>query len=93
LSEQINEFERKQNKLALKQIAGKPKNIKINERGLEATREEFRKKGLVVSSQEDYEQETYHLVKKLKEFDRLVEPSQGIKKVIDSMVVFSRRNT
>jgi hypothetical protein len=39
-----------------------------------------------VSKEEDNDQESSHLVKKLKEFDALVDPSKGIRKVIESMV-------
>jgi hypothetical protein len=66
MSEQITDYEKEQNELALKKISGKPQHIEINERGLVATREEFAKKGLVVSREKDYDAETYHLVKKLR---------------------------
>jgi hypothetical protein len=83
---EMSDMEREDEKLKLKQIAGKPQHIDINERSLEATRAEFRKKGMEISKQEEYDQEHYYLVKKLKQFDSLVDPTQGIKKVIESMV-------
>jgi hypothetical protein len=82
---QLNELEREQEQLELKRIAGKTNNIEINERTLEAYRTEFRKKGLEPESQ-DYPQDDFVQIAKLKEFDRLVDPTQGIRKVIESMV-------
>jgi hypothetical protein len=82
----MNEYEKEQNELALKQIAGKPQHIEINERTLEAYRAEYTKKGCVITKEEEYDQESFHLVKKLKAFDSLVDPTQGIRKVITSMV-------
>jgi hypothetical protein len=82
---QMSELERKQEELELKRIAGKTNNIEINERTLEAFRQEFRKKGLEPESK-DYPPDDFVIISKLKEFDRLVDPSQGIKKVIGSMV-------
>ena len=86
MSEQVNELEVKQNKLALNKIAGKAQHIEINERTLEAYKEEFGKKGLVITREEDYPQEDFHLVAKQKNFDALVDPSQGIRKIIESMI-------
>lgn len=85
MSEQVNEFERQQNEMMLKRIAGKPNNIEVNERTLESFRQEVAKKGLVIEHF-DYPQDDFVQISKLKEFDRLVDPSQGIKKVISSMV-------
>jgi hypothetical protein len=84
--QEVNELEHKQNKLALNKIAGKPKNIEINERTLQAYKEEYAKKGLVITKEEDYPQEDFHLVAKQKNFDALVDPSQGIRKIIESMI-------
>jgi hypothetical protein len=84
--QQVNELEQKQNKLALNKIAGKPKNIEINERTLQAYKEEFAKKGLVITKEEEYPREDFWLVAKQKNFDSLVDPSQGIRKIIESMV-------
>jgi hypothetical protein len=86
LSTEVNELEEKQNKLALSRIAGKAQHIEINERTIQAFKEEFGKKGLTVSKEEDYPMEDYHLVAKQKQFDALVDPEQGIRKVIESMV-------
>jgi hypothetical protein len=86
LSLEVSELEKKHNELSLKQIAGKTQHIEINERTLEAYRAEYTKKGLAVTREEDYPQEDFYLVKKLKQFDALVDPSQGIRKVIESMV-------
>jgi hypothetical protein len=86
MSEQVNELEKKHNELALKQIAGKPQHIEINERTLEAYRKAFADKGLVITKEEEYPKEDFHLVRKQKLFDSLVDPKQGIKKVIESMI-------
>jgi hypothetical protein len=82
---QLNELEREQEELELRRIAGKTNNIEINECTLESYRQEFRKKGLQVETK-DYPQDDFIQIAKLKEFDRLVDPTQGIKKVIGSMV-------
>jgi hypothetical protein len=82
---QLNELEKEQEELQQRRIAGKTSNIEINERTLEAFRTEFRKKGLEPESN-DYPQDDFVLIAKLKEFDRLVDPSQGIRKAIESMV-------
>src|SRR5687768_8305367 len=76
----------KQNELDLKQIAGKANNIEINERTIQAYKDEFGKKGLIPTKEEDYPKEDFHMVKKQKAFDALVDPTQGIRKVIESMV-------
>ena len=87
MSEQVvNELERKQNELAMKQIAGKAQHIEINERTLEAYRKACTDKGLVITKEEEYDQEEFHLVKYQKAFDALVDPKQGIKKVITAMI-------
>jgi hypothetical protein len=82
---QLNEVEREQEELEPRRIAGKTNNIEINERNLEAYRTEFRKKGIEVETK-DYPQDDFIQIAKLKEFDRLVDPTQGIEKVIGSMV-------
>jgi len=82
---QMNELEKEQEQLQLKRIAGKTNNIEINDKTLEAYRTEFRKKGLEPEIQ-DYPIDDFVIISKLKEFDRLVDPTQGIKKVIGSMV-------
>jgi hypothetical protein len=83
---EVNELERQYNELQLRKISGKPQHIEINERTLEAFREEYRKKGLVPEGEKDYPQEDFHLVAKQKQFDALVDPSQGIRKIIGSTV-------
>src|ERR1044071_5528442 len=82
---QLNELEKEQEQLELRRIAGKTNNIEINGRTLESYRQEFRKKGLEPESK-DYPMDDFVQISKLKEFDRLVDPSQGIRKVIESMV-------
>ena len=82
---QLNELEKREEELQLRRISGKTSNIEINERTLEAFRQEFRKKGLEPESK-DYPPDDFVIISKLKEFDRLVDPTQGIKKVIGSMV-------
>jgi hypothetical protein len=46
----LNELERKDEELKLKQVAGTPRHIQINEKTLEATKQEFRNKGLEVTN-------------------------------------------
>jgi len=82
---EVNELEKAQNELMLKRITDKTNNIEINERTLEAFRQEFAKKGLVIEH-DDYPMDDFVEISKLKEFDRLVDPGQGIRKVIGSMV-------
>lgn len=86
MSLQMSELERKENERELRKIAGKAKNIEINERTLEAYRKAFADKGLVITKEEEYPKEDFHMVKKQKQFDSLVDPKQGIRKVIESMV-------
>jgi hypothetical protein len=86
MSEQVNELEIKENERQLRKIAGKPKHIEINERTIDAYKEEFAKKGIVPTGEKDYPQEDFHLVAKQKNFDALVGPSQGIRKIIESMI-------
>lgn len=85
MSEQVNELEKRADELELRKIAGKPQHIEINERTLAAYREEFSKKGLVIE-RKDYPEDDFVQIAKLKEFDALVDPKQGIRKVIGSMV-------
>lgn len=82
---EVNELEKRDEELMLKRIAGKTNNIEINERTLDAYRQEYRKKGLEPESK-DYPQDEFIQVAKLKEFDVLVDPEQGIRKVIGSMI-------
>jgi hypothetical protein len=82
----MSELEIKEKERQLKRIAGKPQHIQINERTIQAYKEEFAKKGLVPTSEDDYPQEDFHMVAKQKNFDSLVDPSQGIRKIIESMV-------
>ena len=86
MSIEVSEMERKDNELALRRIEGKPQHIKINERTISAYKQEYAKKGLVPQGEEDYPREDFHLVKKQKAFDALVDPTQGIRRVIESMV-------
>lgn len=80
------ELERKDNELALRKIEGKAQHIEINERTIQAYKEEYRKKGLVPEGEQDYPKEDFHMVKRQKAFDSLADPSQGITKIIESMV-------
>jgi hypothetical protein len=82
----VSELERKENERQLRKITGKAKHIEINERTLEAYKEEFAKKGLVITKESEYPKEDFHMVSKQKAFDFAVDPSQGIRKVIVSMV-------
>jgi hypothetical protein len=83
---EMSEMEKKERKIQLKQIEGTAKHIEINDKTLVAYREEFRKKGLEITKEEDYPKEDFHMVAKQRKFDTFVDPSQGIRKVIESMV-------
>jgi hypothetical protein len=83
--QEINELQQLEEKRELMKIEGKAKHIEINERSLQEYKKAFADKGLVVESK-DYPAEDFALVSKQKEFDSLVDPSQGIRKVIISMV-------
>lgn len=67
-------------------MAGKTQHIEVNVRTLEAYRQEFAKKGLVIEQHKDYPKEDFYIIKKQKKFDSMVGPSKGIKKIIISMV-------
>ena len=82
----MNEMETKQERMMLDQVSGKPQNIEINERTLEACRQEFAKKGLVIQKHRDYPKEDFFIIRRQKKFDSIVDPSKGIRKIIDSMV-------
>jgi hypothetical protein len=82
----MNELEKIENERELRKISGKAQHIEINTRTIDAYKEEFAKKGLVITKEEEYPQEDFHLVAKQKRFDGLVDPSQGIRKVIESMI-------
>jgi hypothetical protein len=82
---EMSELEEQKNKLALKRIVGKPNNIEINERTVTAYKEEYAKKGLVPTKQEDYPAEDFTHIARAKQFS-LVDPKQGIRKVITAMI-------
>jgi hypothetical protein len=84
--QQVNDLEKNHYEMQMKRIRGKAKNIEINERTILAYDEEYAKKGMVPKSEDDYPREDFHLVAKQKTFDALVDPSQPIRKVIESMV-------
>jgi hypothetical protein len=86
MTAEINELLQRDRQLELKKIAGTTKNIKINERTIEAYKEAYREKGMEPEGEKDYPKEDYHLVSKQKKFDALVDPKLGIRKVIESMV-------
>jgi hypothetical protein len=83
---EMSELEQKERQRELKKIEGKTNKIEINERTILAYKEEYGKKGLVPIGEEDYPREDFHLVAKQKQFDALVDPSQGIRKIIESMI-------
>jgi hypothetical protein len=83
---EINELHQKQKKAELQKIAGKAQHIEINERTIQAYNEEYTKKGLVPEGEKDYPHEDYHLVAQQKDFDARVDPSKGIRKIIESMI-------
>jgi hypothetical protein len=83
---EMSEMEIKQRERELKKIEGTAKHIEINDRTIKAFKEEFGKKGLTITKEEEYPQEEFHSVAKQKEFDSLVDPSQGIRKIIESMI-------
>ena len=74
---ELNDLERQEEDRELKQIAGIPRHIEINERSIKEYNTEFAKKGLVPESK-DYPREDFHLVKNQKRFDSLVDKSKGI---------------
>lgn len=84
---QLNELEKLEERQKLAEVEGTAKHIQINERTLQAYREEFGKKGLVIEQHKDYpmHETGYKMVKRLKKFDSIVDPST-IKKIIGSMV-------
>lgn len=82
----MSEMEQKEEQLKLAQITGKVKHIEVNEKSLEKTREVFRSKGLEVTKYTEYPREDYYLVRKQHRFDSVVDPSKGIRKIIESMV-------
>ena len=76
-----------QDNIKLQAIEGKPKgNIEINDKTIKAYQEEFTKKGMVITSKEDYPRDQFRMVQKQKYFDSTVDASKGIKKIIISMV-------
>jgi len=84
---QMTELERREEELKLKQIEGKPKNIEINERTLEAYRKGFSDKGLQIEWKDYPTGGTgkKHVAKQ-KAFDALVDATQPITKKIGAMV-------
>jgi hypothetical protein len=86
MSELMSELDRKDEELMLKQVSGTPRHIEINEKTIEATKKAFRDKGLEVTKYTEYPREDYYLIRKQKKFDFIVDPSKGIRKIIESMV-------
>jgi hypothetical protein len=86
MSTTMSEQEKEQYRRELKKIEGKVEHIEVNDKTLVAYREEFGKKGLVITKESEYPREEFNMVAKQKLFDRLVDPKQGIRKVISSMV-------
>jgi hypothetical protein len=82
----MNEQEKEEEQLKLVQVTGKPRHIEVNERSLEETRKAFREKGLEITKHTEYPREDYYLIRKQKKFDSIVDPSKGIRKIIESMV-------
>ena len=83
----MNDWERERNMISLQALEGKPKgNIVINDKTIKAYQEEFTKKGLVITSKDDYPRDERRMVEKQKRFDSVVDPSKGIVKKIISMV-------
>jgi len=82
-----NDWETERNNISLQALEGKPKgNIEINDKTIKAYQEEFTKKGLVITSKDDYPRDERRMVEKQKKFDSVVDPSKGIMKKIVSMV-------
>jgi hypothetical protein len=86
MTAEINELLQRERQLELKKIAGTTRNITINERTLEAYRDEYRKKSMVPEGEKDYPKDDYHLISKQKKFDALLDPKLGIRKIISNMV-------
>lgn len=82
----MSDQQKEQEELKLKQVTGTPQHIEVNERTLVAYREEFAKKGLVIEQKKDYPREDFYLVKTQKKFDSIVDPSKGIRKIIEHMI-------
>jgi hypothetical protein len=86
MSELMSDLEQKEEQAMLKQVTGKPKNIEINERTLEATKKSFRDKGLEITKHTEYPREDFYIIRKQKKFDSIVDPSKGIRKLVESMI-------
>jgi hypothetical protein len=82
----MNIEEQQEEQLMLKQVTSKTQHIQVNEKTLEATREEFRKKGLEVTKYSEYPREDYYIIRRAKKFDSVVDPSKGIRKIIKHMI-------
>ena len=82
----LTDLEQKEEQQQLKEIAGTPRHIEINEKTLEATRKTFRDKGLEVTKYTEYPREDYYLDPQSQKIRSIVDPSKGIRKMIESMV-------
>jgi len=82
---EMNELEEIEHKRELRKIEGTTNNIEINDRTIKVYKEEFEKKGLVITKETEYPSEDFYLIASQKNFDSHVDPSQGIRKVIQSM--------
>ncbi len=82
---ELTELEQVEEKRKLLEISGVPRHIEINEKTLEAYKKAFVEKGLQIETK-DYPDKEYHLVRKCKKFDSIVDASQPIEKRIWAMV-------
>lgn len=62
----MSELEKQEEQLKLKQVTRKPQHIEVNEPTLEATREQFRSKGLEITKHSEYPREDYYIIRKQK---------------------------
>lgn len=83
-STELTELETREEKRKLAEISGIPNHIEVNEKTLEAYREEYSKKGLVIRTK-DYPRDVFAAVKRAKKFDSIVDASQPILKKISAM--------
>ena len=79
------ELEILEEKRQLAEISGVPRHIEVNERTIEAYKKAFAEKDLQIETK-DYPDKEFHLVKKVKKFDSIVDASQPIEKRIWAMV-------
>lgn len=89
MSEQST-FEKQYQKKELSTISGKPNNIQIDAiKTKKAYDKAYAEKGIVPTSKTDYPRsgQGYRAIQRLLQFDHIVQPKKGIKKIVNTMVV------